>query len=320
VTGTDVPAGDAGRLAFMWACALDVAAAKPGNVSFASAGHGMQASLFMASADAAAAALFEPGQAVGARIEGAMRATLAVAGCNTNLGIVLLAAPLAAAFERLPPSAGPGALRQALAAVLAGLSVDDARAAYRAIAATQPGGLGRVPSHDVADEPTIDLRAAMALAAPRDRVAHQYASGYEDVLGHGLERLEFGRRHASGLGLDGAVAARHAMLGLYLEWLASQPDSHIARRNGHKVAHTVMAQAVPWRDAWRQGRLLEGDAGLAQWDLALKARHHNPGTTADLCVASAMVAVWLDPAAMVDLVPADPLRRHVRTGPAAARW
>ena len=87
--------GDAldARAAFLWACELDVATPKPGNVSVAVAGHGMQASMFVASAEAAAPALFAARRRVGERIEEAMRASFAVAGCNTNLGIVLLAAP-----------------------------------------------------------------------------------------------------------------------------------------------------------------------------------------------------------------------------------
>jgi triphosphoribosyl-dephospho-CoA synthase len=290
----------------MWACALDVATAKPGNVSFDSAGHGMQASMFIASADAAAPALFSPGWAVGDRIERAMQATLTVAGCNTNLGIVLLAAPLAAAFERCQPAQGAAALRQQLGEVLAALSVDDARAAYRAIAATQPGGLGQVAQHDVAREPDIDLRSAMALAAPRDRVAHQYASRYDDVFDVGLPHWHAALVHAAQHRRQGFAAVRHAMLGLYLELLARHPDSHIARRLGHSVAHTVMAEALPWRDAWRAGRVFEGDDGLAQWDQALKAERRNPGTTADLCVACAMVAAWLEPSQMVERHPPSP--------------
>jgi triphosphoribosyl-dephospho-CoA synthase len=158
-----------------------------------------------------------------------------------------------------------------------------------------------VDDHDVANEPGIDLRSAMALAASRDRVAHQYASGYQDVMEAGLSAWRKALAQAGHQGLHGAAAMRHAMLGLYLELLAGQPDSHIARRLGHKVGHSVMAQAAPWRDAWWRGRLVEGDAGLAQWDLELKSQRRNPGTTADLCVACTMVAAWLDPARCVDL-------------------
>ena len=135
----------------------------------------------------------------------------------------------------------------------------------------------------------------MVLAADRDRIAHQYASGYEDVFGLGLDAWSRGLGIAHRLGLDQAAAARHAMLGCYLELLARMPDSHIARRQGAGVAHTVMAQTLGWRDAWIQGRLREDDEGLAQWGAALERTGTNPGTTADLCVATAMVAACLDP-------------------------
>jgi triphosphoribosyl-dephospho-CoA synthase len=85
------------------------------------------------------------------------------------------------------------------------------------------------------------------------------------------------------------------MLGLYLDLLARAPDSHIARRHGDAVAHTVMGQTLIRRNAWIQSGCDEHDAGLAQWDLRLKQAGWNPGTTADLCVACATVAAWLDP-------------------------
>ncbi len=159
------------RAAFITACDLDVAVRKPGNVSHASPGHGMTAALFEASARAAAGPLTQVGAPVGDRIEAAMRATLAVAGCNTNLGIVLLAAPLALAWEGRRDGQP---LRLALAEVLQALDIDDAAAAFRAIALTQPAGLGRVDQHDVASAPTVTLLQAMAAAAGRDRIAALY--------------------------------------------------------------------------------------------------------------------------------------------------
>jgi triphosphoribosyl-dephospho-CoA synthase len=327
------------KAAFLWACGLDVATRKPGNVSVAAPGHGMQAAMFIAAAHAAAPALFAEGARVGQRIEAAMRASLAAAGCNTNLGIVLLAAPLALAFEQAPPSQGPfdtsgravgergpfgtsrravgergpfdstrdkpQALRSSVERVLNDLDVDDAAAAFRAITATNPGGLGHVQAHDVAAPATITLREAMVLAAGRDRIAHQYASGYDDVFGLGLDAWSRGLEMAQRLGLDRAGSARHAMLGAYFELLARVPDSHIARRHGDEAAHTVMAQTLAWRDAWIQGRLREDDAGLADWDAALKRTGTNPGTTADLCVATAFVAAWLD-SSIVDRETSDP--------------
>src|SRR5438552_17765841 len=87
------------RAAFLRACQLDVEVRKPGNVSFASPGHRMHAQQFIAIAEAAQHALFEPGLSVEQRIEDAVTATHAVASCNTYLSIVLLVEPIAAALE-----------------------------------------------------------------------------------------------------------------------------------------------------------------------------------------------------------------------------
>jgi len=273
------------RRAFLWACALDVQARKPGNVSWASPGHRMQAQQFIDSAQAAAGPLCTPGTPVGERIEGAMQATLAAVGCNTNLGIVLLCAPLAGACERVsgPLTADP--LRRALGEVLQGLSVADARAAYRAIAATQPGGLGRAETHDVADEPTITLLAAMTLAAGRDRIARQYTQSHADLFDHAMPVFM----------ARASAAPVAALQQVFLELLATWPDSHIVRKHGETVAHIVMTEAAPWRTRSREGHDLDADPAFAAWDESLKQRLLNPGTTADLCVATAMLAALLSP-------------------------
>ena len=111
------------RRAFLDACAWDVAVRKPGNVSVHSAGHGMQARTFLDSAEACAGALCQPGAPVGVRIERAVAATWARVGCNTNLGILLLCAPIAAAAERLTAPVDEARLRQALAQTMATLTV-----------------------------------------------------------------------------------------------------------------------------------------------------------------------------------------------------
>jgi triphosphoribosyl-dephospho-CoA synthetase len=122
------------KACFVRACELDVAVRKPGNVSRASSGHGMHAELFVASARASAGPLFEGGARVGERIEAAVVASWAVAGCNTNLGILLLCAPIALAVEQRPEASTPAALRAAIESVLSELDLADAQAAYRAIA------------------------------------------------------------------------------------------------------------------------------------------------------------------------------------------
>ncbi|MDZ5458244.1 triphosphoribosyl-dephospho-CoA synthase [Azohydromonas lata] len=271
-----------GRAAFLAACRLDVEVEKPGNVSLHSPGHGMVARQFLDSAEAAQAGLFTPGLGVGPRIEAAMRATLAVAGCNTNLGIVLLCAPIAAALERCPQALqarGPQALRGAVQAVLDALDVEDAACAFRAIAATNPGGLGRSGEQDVREAPTVGLREAMALAAHRDSIARQYASGYADLFDVGLPAFRAGATPQEGL------------LRAWLAFLARRADSHIVRKQGEAVAQTVLKQAEGFQARMEASGPAALDKALREWDESLKSRGINPGTTADLAVATAMLAL-----------------------------
>jgi len=298
--------------AYRRACDWDVAVRKPGNVSVWSAGHRMQARAFVDSARVSAPSIAARGLGVGARILGAVEATWQAVDCNTNLGIVLLCAPIAAAVEqaglpRAGSASGPGpaaarlsepTLRSALVRTLRGLTRDDAAAAYRAIARAQPAGLGEAAEEDVRDAPRVDLRAAMALAADRDRIARQYRDDGVELFDVGLAawraRVSTGGLPApSPTGEDGAMAT--AVQHVYLAWLASGPDSHIVRKHGEAVAHSVMAEARAWQQRGVPGADDPEALDFASWDESLKTRGLNPGTSADLTVATLMLAALTDP-------------------------
>jgi triphosphoribosyl-dephospho-CoA synthase len=263
------------RRAFIDACTLELRALKPGNVHDYAAGHGMSVDDFVKSAEAAAAPLCRTGRAVGARIRDAAVATQAAVGCNTNLGILLLAAPLLAARER---TRGRD-LRDALRETLAKLTVADAIKAYEAIRIANPAGLGHAESQDVSAAPEVTLREAMGLAADRDRIARQYAADYEDVFAIGVDGLAAARRQG--------LAPEWAASRIYLAFLAAFPDSHVARKYGDAVAEEVRSEAAPLAvrlSATDAPERLKPD--LLVFDTALKARGINPGTSADLTVAS----------------------------------
>ena len=250
---------------------------KPGNVSLASPGHRMVAQQFLDSAQAAAGPLFEAGASVGRRIEGAIAATWAAVGCNTNLGIVLLCAPLARAAERPGALASRATLRAELGRVLQSLDVADAEAAYRAIVQANPGGLGQSAESDVHAAPQVTLLQAMEIAQARDSIARQYARGFGDVFAM-----------APGSGFAPGPNGREAtVLAVYLGFLQGWPDSHIVRKHGEAVAQNVMSAA--------QGlaAIVRHDAQapqLAEWDETLKRQGLNRGTSADLTVAALFVA------------------------------
>ncbi|MBN8765169.1 MAG: triphosphoribosyl-dephospho-CoA synthase [Thiobacillus sp.] len=261
---------------FLAACEMDVAAFKPGNVSRESPGHGMTAEDFLASAEAAAPHVTDPDLAIGERIYRAIKATREAVHCNTNLGIVLLAAPLLhAAQHRLPDDTLVRQLQRSLDA----LTREDAEWVYEAIRLAAPGGLGASPRHDVREAPAVTLLAAMQEASKWDRIAYQYTHCYADILGAGLISLHQGRTH-----WDSETAA---VTSAYLGFLSGFPDTHIWRKHGPGTADEVQAMAfdcvanLAQCPDWPCARI-----HLTGLDKTLKSSDFNPGTSADLTVAT----------------------------------
>jgi triphosphoribosyl-dephospho-CoA synthase len=258
------------------ACVLEVSAAKPGNITPA---HDFSDTTYsdMVRSALALGPVFARRRVmqrtVGELIADGVEATGRVARANTNLGIVLLFAPLvrAEATRR-----GDETLRAATHRTLAQLDIDDAAVAFTAIARARPGGLGEVAEHDVRAPASVSLREAMAAAAHRDSIASEYASGYEIVFGIGLPRL------ARALG-DG-VPALEAIVLLHVGLLASRPDTLIQRKAGAASAQAVTVAAR---------EVLEGSRSLEDLDASLRTPDHrlNPGTTADLVAATLLAAL-----------------------------
>jgi triphosphoribosyl-dephospho-CoA synthase len=270
------------------ACLLEAFAPKPGNVS-PGAGFGDTSYLdFLASAAAIGRSLGSASRPLGEIILMAVRDTRRWVDVNTNLGIVLLLAPLARAAALWgPPDEVPielGELRRSLATVLGESTVEDAQAAYEAIRLASPGGLGSVDSQDVASAPTVTLTTAMRLAADRDGVAYEYATDFRATFEVGAVALRAARR--AGLDWNDAVVET------YLTLLAAYPDTHIARRAGHARAAEVTRTAGAVLDVGG----VRSDAGriaIAQLhaDLSDPRNLSNPGTTADITAAAIFVTL-----------------------------
>jgi triphosphoribosyl-dephospho-CoA synthase len=214
---------------------------------------------------------------LGQTILSAVAATRSAVGTNTNLGTLLLVAPLA----KVPRGER---LASGVAEVLANLSAQDAADVYQAIRLANPGGLGKVDSGDVAGPAPDDLIAAMRSASDHDMVARQYATNFADLFDAVVPRLE--RAVASGWSLLESIVRVH------LEVMSEFPDSLIARRKGADVArqaaamaHKVLSSGLPGDEVYERG--------LADLDFWLRADGHlrNPGTTADLVAAGLFVAL-----------------------------
>lgn len=267
------------------ACLLEASAPKPGNVA---PGHHFADTRyedFLASAAAIGPAFAEAGaRPVGMTIRAAIDATARWSRANTNLGIVLLLAPLARAAFDLAADADAATLRDALRRVLAATTLDDARDVYAAIRQAHPGGLGHADAQDVSGEPTLTLLEVMRLAADRDSIAREYDSGFAITFDTAVPALRAAR--AGGLAWDDAVVETFLMV------LAAHPDTHVARRGGADLARTVSGQATHVLGAGGV-RTPEGRKALREMDDALRAAGNtaSPGTTADLTTAAVFVVL-----------------------------
>jgi triphosphoribosyl-dephospho-CoA synthase len=274
------------------ACLLEATARKPGNVHPGASFPDLAYADFVAAASAIAPVLSqtEPGQ-VGESVLRAVSATRERVATNANLGIVLLLAPLRAADDN--GVIDPVRVEE----VLAKLTIDDASHVYAAIRLAMPGGLGQANEQDVAEAPTVTLRAAMELAADRDLVARQYAGGYAEAfwLANDLEeklRQRFPRTDP----LPALTAHElveiweEAIVSAFVRFLAETPDTLVARKRGQAVAE----------EASRRARLIcagEEEQSechqIAEFDDWLRADGHarNPGATADLMAAALFIVL-----------------------------
>lgn len=275
------PPTDLASLATL-ACILEASAPKPGNVSPGRPFLDMSYSDFVSSAIAAGPELARAGERpLGATILAAILATRRWTSANTNLGLVLLLAPLVMAVRRA------GNLREALGAVLRETTVEDARDVYAAIREVGPGGMGSVRGQDIAAEPTVSLYQAMQLAADRDSIAREYVTDFVTTFEYGVPLL----RSARGEGLAWDAATVETFLGL----LSRVPDTLIARKLGTAAAELTSRQAAVVLGAGGV-RTPEGRSALAAFDADLRdpQNSRNPGTTADLTAAALFVVLLLD--------------------------
>ena len=269
---------------YQLACEIELQAFKPGNVSVYSDGHDMTVDDFRVSARVSAPAICNPELSLGEKIYYAVKATREAVGCNTNLGIVLLCAPLLQAAYQGNQNLS---LRCSLKQVLNETTIADAEWVFKAIALASPGGLGQSGDQDVGGPATVTLTEAMRMAKDKDRIAFQYCSDYKDIFDFAILRYN-SRLNQWGFNQWAAVA-------VYVGLLSQFPDSHIVRKYGNRYSSLVadkMAMLDEELGKTEDPELLE--PALRRVDQEFKSQDINPGTTADLTVATVLAVLLVD--------------------------
>ena len=257
----------------------DINALKPGNVGRHGAGHGMECADFIKSAQVVTPILCNHQLGLGERILASVEATFSAVHCNTNLGMLLLIAPVIRVFEQL---VSPGDFKDVIKHTLMSLGRQEAQDIFAAIRLANPGGLGKADKYDVNLPLDIDIFSAMDAAKDRDLIALQYANGYQEVVNLGIKCLQ--SYHIRWNSVEWAVVA------CYLMYMASFPDSHVRRKHGIEIAEQVRKKTIPVRERFA-GYDNPGDARdvLMIFDGELKESEINPGTCADLTIASLLL-------------------------------
>jgi triphosphoribosyl-dephospho-CoA synthase len=276
---------------------LEASAPKLGNVHPNASFDNMHFGHFVSSAIAVAEVFEQVATlSVGELVLSAVQATVRRAGCNTNLGTILLLAPLAKAVSSLsssPSSSSPSTqsngvcpvevsrytLQQSVAQVLERLTLDDSQQVYEAIRVAQPGGLGKQSTNDVAQAAQIQLCDAMRQVADNDAVARQYTNNFKNIFECLLPWLD--------MALPKYSSPLDAIQHLQIQAMAWQPDGLIIRKCGIDLASRVQQRAqqvlqlIETNDPTAQQQILLFDQYLRS-----DGNRLNPGTTADLIAAA----------------------------------
>lgn len=263
---------------YLHACEIELQAFKPGNVSVYSEGHDMTVEDFRISANVSALEITNPVYSLGEKIYYAVKATRNAVGCNTNLGIILLCAPMIqAAYNKQANQT----FQDALSALLKNTTVEDADWVFKAICLASPGGLGESDQEDVGQKSSTTLVEAMAIAQDRDRIALQFVTDFSDIFNFAL--IQYNK--AQDLWGDQNWAA----VAVYTALLSEYTDSHIERKYGKlysALVHSLMSLAN--KELFNNNKPEDIIPLLQSIDQILKFKGINPGTTADLTVATVL--------------------------------
>ena len=261
---------------YQQACEVELQAFKPGNVSVYADGHDMTVDDFRVSAKVSADALCNPNYTLGEKIYYAVKVTRETVGCNTNLGILLLCAPLIVALNS---KSSVMSLREALAEVLENTTINDADWVFKAIRLASPGGLGSAEQADVSEKPLINLTDAMHLASLRDRIALQFVTHYQDIFDFAVPIYYNAAKKW--------CKQDWSALAVFVSLLCRFPDSHVERKYGSQYNGMIKLKMTQLSDELSKVERPELTLPLLHSiDSDFKSQGINPGTMADLTVAT----------------------------------
>lgn len=265
-------------------CYAEMSALKPGNVHEYSPGHRMITKDFYKSANIIANCLTNNNFHFSKKILKCVQEIKEKVKKNTNLGIILLFAPIVSIvlekgilnkkelYKKIPLYIKKQNLKKSLPI-------------FEAIKIAAPGGLGKSTKYDVNQLPKVTLYNAMNYSSKKDFIAKQYITGFKDIFKIGLPAYENFQNNCKD--------EKWILTWVYLTFLKSLADSHIKRNKGIKVAKKVKIEAKKYykllKNEKKNNNMRKITKKLLFFDKKLKSAGINPGTTADLTVVTLFI-------------------------------
>ena len=265
-------------------CYAEMDSLKPGNVHKYSSGHGMTAKDFYKSANIIENYLTQKNYHFSKKILKCVEEIKKKVKKNTNLGIILLFAPVISILLK-NGFLDKRNLYKKISLFIKSQNIKSSLPIFKAIKIAAPGGLGKSNRYDVNYLPKVTLYNAMNYSSKKDLIAKQYVTGFKDIFKIGLPAYKkFQSKWHN---------EEWALTGVYLTYLKQLTDSHIKRKKGKEIAKKVKTEAKKYY------KLIENEKNfknidkitkkLLFFDKKLKSNNINPGTTADLTVATLFI-------------------------------
>jgi triphosphoribosyl-dephospho-CoA synthase len=277
---------------------LEASAAKPGNVYPNRSFEDLNYHHFLYSSAAVFPAFLDLEQkSVGDIILEGVKETHSFIRTNTNLGILLLTSPLAAAYvslrkKNLIKTAKNEELTKLLQQetnfILKNLTKKDAKLAYQAINYSKAGNLAEVKEGDIKDKVELTLYQAMELAQNRDQIAAEYVNDFKITFNFAYPVFRKNQKRFSKL--------NDAIIQSYLEILAKYPDTLIARKWGNDFAVEISKKTqklLKKLNNIKEYKIRKKE--IMKFDNYLRSKREkiNPGTTADFIAAVIFLTILI---------------------------
>ncbi len=266
------------KMAFEYSCKLDVFSIKPGNVFLDHPAYGMTHKDFLQSSMACSDIICEHNMDIGKKILESVEASMDVVGCNTNLGIILLCVPI---VEAIYSDNNHKFDQNNLKNVINNIGYKQTRDIYKAINIANAGGMGSKPEFDLKESKSgkFTILDAMNYARKYDFIANEYSNYFHNII----NVISKNWRNYFNIMKN----AENATTATFLKQISSNPDSLVARKHGLNAAEELSQRFKVIADdycASKNPNTLNNK--LLLMDSELKIQGLNPGTTADVVVAS----------------------------------